>query len=70
MIIAGGVIFIISGETGELVMAEASPERYKELGRAELLNGADLFAPMALSNGMLVLRDQTHMKCVYVGTGS
>jgi outer membrane protein assembly factor BamB len=69
MIIADGVIFIVSGETGELVMAEASPARYAELGRAKLLGGGDLFAPLAVSDGMLLLRDQKQMKCVYVGAG-
>jgi outer membrane protein assembly factor BamB len=69
MIIADGVIFIVSGGSGELVMAEASPKGYKELGRARLLDGPDLFAPLALSNGMLVLRDTRQMKCVYVGAG-
>jgi len=67
MIIADGVIFIVSGESGELVMAEASPKGYKELGRARLLEGSDLFAPLALSDGMLLLRDTKQMKCVYVG---
>jgi outer membrane protein assembly factor BamB len=70
MIIADGVIFIVSGGSGELVMAEASPKQYKELGRAKLLEGGDLFAPLALSNGMLLLRDTKQMKCVYVGDGS
>ena len=48
-------------------MAEASPKAYKELGRARLLDGSDLFAPLALSDGMLLLRDTKQMKCVYVG---
>jgi outer membrane protein assembly factor BamB len=67
MIIADGVIFIINGGNGELVMAEASPKGYKELGRAPVLKGGDLFAPMALSDGMLVLRDTQQLKCVFVG---
>jgi outer membrane protein assembly factor BamB len=68
MIIADGVIFIVNDETGELVMAEASPDRYNELGRAKVLGGREIWAPLALSDGRLVLRDQTQMKCVYVGT--
>jgi outer membrane protein assembly factor BamB len=70
MIIADGVIFIVDGDSGELVMAEANPRQYKELGRARLLDGGDLFAPLALSNGNLVLRDTKQMKCVYVGDGA
>ena len=67
LIIADGVIFIIHGETGELVMVETNPAGYKELGRAKVLGGKDVWAPMALSDGMLVLRDHEQMKCVYVG---
>jgi len=69
MIIADGVIFIVSGESGELVMAEANPTRYKELGRAKLLSGGDLFAPLSLSDGLLILRDTKQMKCVQVAPG-
>ena len=67
LIIADGVLFIVNGDTGELVMAEASPRGYKELGRAQVLGGRDIWAPLALSDGRLVLRDQKQMKCVYVG---
>ena len=67
MIIADGVIFIVNDETGELVMAEASPNGYKELARAKVLGGREIWAPLALSNGHLVLRDMSQMKCVFVG---
>lgn len=67
MIIADGVIFIVNGDTGELVMVEAIPKGYNELGRAKVLGGRDIWAPLALSDGRLVLRDQSQMKCVYVG---
>jgi outer membrane protein assembly factor BamB len=68
LLIADGVLFIVHGDTGELVMAEASPAGYKELGRAKVLGGRDIWAPMALSDGRLVLRDHEQMKCVYVGS--
>jgi outer membrane protein assembly factor BamB len=69
MILADGVIFIIADSTGELVMVEANPTAYKELGRAKLLAGPDMWAPLALSDGKLIIRDQSQMKCVYVGVG-
>jgi outer membrane protein assembly factor BamB len=69
LIIADGVIFIVNDETGELVMAEASPRGYKELARAKVLAGREIWAPMALSDGHLVLRDQSQMKCLFVGSG-
>jgi outer membrane protein assembly factor BamB len=67
LIIADGVILILNGENGDLVMAEANSNGYKELARASVLSGPDVWAPLALSDGMLVLRDQKQMKCVYVG---
>jgi outer membrane protein assembly factor BamB len=69
MIIADGVLFIIDDSTGELVMVEANPNAYKELGRAKLLGGNDIWAPLALSDGNLIIRDQAQMKCIYVGKG-
>ena len=60
----------MNGDTGELVMAEASPDGYKELGRARVLGGREIWGPLALSDGMLVLRDQSQMKCVFVGTSN
>jgi outer membrane protein assembly factor BamB len=67
MIIADGVIFIMDDESGELVMADASPAGYKELARAKVLGGREIWAPMALSDGHLVLRDMSQMKCLFVG---
>jgi len=67
MIIADGVIFILNGTTGDLVMAEANPKEYKELGRAKVLGGREIWAPLAISDGLLVVRDQSQMKCLSVG---
>jgi outer membrane protein assembly factor BamB len=69
MIIADGVIFIVNDESGELVIAEASPKGYKELGRSKVLAGREIWGPLALSDGHLVLRDMGQMKCLYVGAG-
>lgn len=68
LIIVDGIIFIINGSTGDLVMAEASPKGYKELARARVLGGRDIWAPLALSNGRLIVRDQSQMKCLNVGS--
>jgi outer membrane protein assembly factor BamB len=43
MILVDGVIFIVNSDSGELVMAEANPGGYKELGRAKVLGGKDIF---------------------------
>jgi len=35
-----------------------------------VLGGSDIWAPLALSNGMLVVRDHTQMKCLVVGSAA
>ncbi len=53
---------LISTMKGELVIVKASPERYKELGRATVI-GTTRQAP-ALCNGLLYLRDDQEIVCV------
>ena len=66
LIIADDLIFVLGGSSGVLHLVEASPEGFKELARAKLLGGKEIWAPMALSDGMLVIRDQQQMKCLNV----
>jgi len=49
-----------------LHLVEASPKGFNELAQAKLLSGREIWAPMALSTGKLVIRDQSQMKCVDV----
>jgi len=63
---ADGLIFNLDGARGTLHLVEPSPEGYKELAQAELLEGKQMWAPMALSNGLLVIRGQEVMKCLEV----
>lgn len=49
-----------------LRLIEANTEQYKELDHAQILEGNDVWAPMALSDGKLVLRDMTKMVCIEV----
>ncbi len=67
LIIADGLIYILGGSTGTLHLIEATPTGHKELAKATLLSGKNIWAPMALSDGKLVIRDQKQMKCVVVG---
>jgi outer membrane protein assembly factor BamB len=66
ILIADGLIYILHGKTGELFLAEASPDGYRQLARAKVLagDGGEVWAPMALSDGKLILRDQHQMKCL------
>jgi outer membrane protein assembly factor BamB len=62
-LIADGLIFVMNDE-GLLAMAEASPAGYRELGRAQVLEGPDSWGPMALVAGRLLARDSTRMVCL------
>jgi outer membrane protein assembly factor BamB len=68
ILIADGLIYILHGKTGELFLAEVSPDGYKPLARAKVLGGegGEVWAPMALSDGKLIVRDQHKMKCLDV----
>jgi outer membrane protein assembly factor BamB len=63
LIAADGKLFI-STMKGELVVAQASPKEYIELGRAEIL-GSTRQAP-ALADGLLYLRDDAEIVCLDV----
>ena len=68
ILLADGLILALDGNTGALALAEASPDSYKELARAKVLDGKGktVWAPMALSDGKLIVRDQKQMKCLAV----
>jgi outer membrane protein assembly factor BamB len=61
---ADGLIYLMDGRTGELYIVEPSPEGFKSLGKAKLLGGKEIWGPLAMSEGKLVIRDQSQMKCV------
>jgi outer membrane protein assembly factor BamB len=66
-ILADGMFFVLEGDTGILHLLEASTTEYKELAHAQVLAGPEVWGPMALSGGKLVLRDLSKMICVDVG---
>ena len=59
-----GLIYQMDGKTGELHIVEPSPDGFKSLGKAKLLGGVEIWAPLALSDGKLVIRDQSQAKCL------
>jgi len=61
--IADGKILALS-EEGVLTMVRASGESYRVLARAKVLHGRDAWGPMALVNGLLLLRDWKTMICL------
>lgn len=64
---ADGMFYILDGDTGMLRLLEANTKEYKELASAQILSGEDVWGPLALSNGKLIIRDMGQMICLQVG---
>jgi len=65
MILADGLILATDGAK-MLYLIEPDPTGFKLLALAELLGTGQNWAPIALSNGKLLIRDQNRMMCVKV----
>ena len=66
-LLADGLIFALN-DSGQLRLIEASPSRYAELARADVLpSGHESWAPMALAGNRLLVRDLTRLVCIDVG---
>ena len=63
-IMADGMIIALDGKKGTLHLVDPSPEGYKELARAQVITGRELWAPLVLSDGKLIVRSQDTMKCL------
>lgn len=54
---------IILGERGDLVLVKVDPAAYREKARVHLLDGP-CWAPPALANGLLYVRNETRLVCL------
>ena len=63
-ILADGMLIGLNGKDGTLHLVDPSPDGYKELAQAKVLVGRELWAPLALSDGKLLLRNNKAMKCL------
>jgi outer membrane protein assembly factor BamB len=68
-LLADGMFYILDGKSGMLRLIEASTKGYNELASAQILEGEDVWGPMALSDGKLIIRDMNKMVCLQVGKG-
>jgi outer membrane protein assembly factor BamB len=64
-LVAGDLIFAMN-DSGKLRLIEASPTRFNLLGEAQILNGHESWAPLALAGGRLLARDLTRLVCLDV----
>lgn len=67
LLLADNLIVNLDGKRGTLHLIEPRPEGYKELAQAQILSGKQLWSPMALSGGKLLVRSGSEMKCLWVG---
>jgi hypothetical protein len=62
VMVAGDSLLVLT-EKGELIRAEAKPDGYRELGRAQIL-GLGVRAYPALANGSFYARDKRQLVCI------
>ena len=65
-VLADDLLLSVDGRDGILYLIEPSPEGFKPLAKADLLDTEECWGPLALSDGKLLIRDQKRMKCVAV----
>ncbi len=65
LLIVDGLLYVMD-DGGVLTLLEADPSGYKELARAEVMDGHEAWGPMALADGRLIVRDITQMICLDV----
>jgi outer membrane protein assembly factor BamB len=64
MLLVDGMALVMNGRTGQLHLLELSATGCKPLASAKVLEGSQIWAPLALSDGRLLARDQQQMKCL------
>ncbi len=69
LILVDGMLLGLGGQDGVLYLLEPSPDGFVKLASAKVFDGLgrrdnNLWAPMAFSDGKLVLRSQTTLKCL------
>lgn len=57
-------------DSGRLTICRAQPHAFEELASVKVLDGHEAWAPLALTGGRLLLRDEKTMKCLNIGTGA
>ena len=63
-ILGDDMLISVDGNRGYLYLIDPNPEGFKPLAKAKILDTKTCWAPLALSDGKLLIRDQKQMKCV------
>ncbi len=64
IIMADGMLIAQDGKKGSIHLIDPSPEGYKEIASAKVISGRELWAPLVLSDGKLIVRSQDTLKCL------
>ncbi len=66
LILVNNLILDQDGRNGDIYLVEASPDGYRQLGKASFFNSekSQAWAPLAYSQGKLIIRDLEKMVCV------
>jgi hypothetical protein len=64
-VLADGLLLSVDGHT-KLYLIEPDPAGFKPLASAQVLEPGENWAPIALVDGKLLIRDQKQMKCLQV----
>jgi outer membrane protein assembly factor BamB len=65
MIMADGKLIILDPKSGDLHLIKADPGKYEPLASAPIVKGGEMsWAPTAISDGLLLVRDWDTLKCV------
>ncbi len=64
-VLADGLLLSVDGDR-TLYLIEPDPSGFKPLAKAELLESGENWAPIALVDGKLLIRDQKNLKCLVV----
>jgi outer membrane protein assembly factor BamB len=62
--LADGKFYVVEGDTGIVRMLDASADEYRELGRVEILDGPEAWAPPVIAHGKLLVRDLDTLVCL------
>lgn len=62
-IVADGKFYILNDE-GEMTIARFSTSRFEVLDKAKVIDGNDAWGPLAIADGLLILRDSKKMFCM------
>lgn len=67
LMLADGRLIDVNGQTGVVSLVRPSGEGYRAISRAKLIDGRELWAPIALSDGVLLLRGSRKLVAYQIG---